>query len=72
MKGPLRDGVEYVDGWGNSHCVMGPTKVNPEWVWTLGGFWFRRSDGRKINYSASRGSYPQDTASNWDLKGESK
>lgn len=74
-------GKSYTDGWGKSHQVGGLTAVNPDWVWTVQGNWYRKSDGRYISYRLIDPSKPDSTrrhapsaiATNWDLvvpKGE--
>lgn len=71
----LQDGMKYKDGFGVEHTVMGTTKNNPDWVWTVQGCWYRRSDGRRIQYLAVDKSKPDgnrrhvaaDRASSWDL-----
>lgn len=50
-------GKRYRDGWGHEHRVAGLTKDNAEWVWTIGGEWFRLSDGRKVTYTEKQGSH---------------
>lgn len=64
----LKNGKTYVDGWGKSHKVMGPTRDYPEWVWTLGGFWFERETGLKVMYHPDEGHYVMTAGSKWDLK----
>lgn len=65
----LEIGEAYKDGWGKEHTVAGIVKIHPEWVWTIGGFWFRQSDGRKISYNPKNGTHaPAERPSNWDLK----
>ena len=44
----LKPGFSYVDGWGQTHKVMGPTKHYPDWVWTADGGWYDRDTGRMI------------------------
>ena len=46
----LEIGKEYRDGFGVRFRVMGPTRENPEWVWTLQGEWFEKASGRRIGY----------------------
>jgi len=60
-------GKTYRDGWGNQHRVAGLTKVNAKWAWTIGGEWFRLSDGRKITYTDSQGHHPIPKATWHDL-----
>lgn len=72
----LEIGKTYVDGWGAERRVMGPTRVSPDWVWTLQGDWYRQSDGRKIGYvlmdktkpDGPRRHEPMAKPSMWDLK----
>lgn len=64
----LEIGKRYKTGWGKIEEVAGPTKSNPEWVWTLQGNWFRQSDGRAIRYDQVRGHEPVDHPSNRDLQ----
>lgn len=72
----LEIGKTYTDGWGVSHTVGGITKVNPDWVWTIQGNWYRKSDGRRVGYVLSdptkpdgpRRHVPAAKPSNWDLK----
>lgn len=63
----LEIGKAYRDGWGTVFTIGGLTKDYPEWVWSIQGVWFRKSDGRKINYSKERGHYPMDKPTCWDL-----
>lgn len=63
-------GKTYVDGWGSSHRIAGITKDYPEWGWSIGGFWFRISDGRKITYTKDGGHHPISKPSAWDLREE--
>ncbi len=46
----LKDGKWYKTGRGTLQKVMGPARDHPEFVYTLQGDWFRRSDGRYITY----------------------
>lgn len=71
----LVDGQQYKDGWGVTQTVGGTTQVNPDWVWTVQGNWYRRSDGRFVRYvpvnpNRRDGHYRHvaaDKPSNWDL-----
>lgn len=73
--GVIEIGKTYKDGWGAEHRVAGLVASNPEWVWTIGGFWFRKSDGRKIAYTLVDSSKPDgirrhapaSRATHWDL-----
>lgn len=49
----LQIGKAYRDGWGDGpFLVMGPTRTDePGLVWTLQGFHYRKSDGRKAPLS---------------------
>jgi hypothetical protein len=58
-------GKPYKDGRGNTHTIMGPTRYNKAFVWSLQGSHFRQEDGRYI-----RDGQPQDQATVWDLAGE--
>ncbi len=66
-------GKTYRDGWGKEHRVAGVVTLHPEWVWTIGGFWFRQSDGRKISYLPKKGTTdgythaPSERQTHWDL-----
>ena len=72
----LEIGKKYKDGWGIVQTIGGPTKVNPEWVWTIQGEWYRQSDGRKITYllvdaskpGGARRHAPAKAATYWDLR----
>lgn len=60
-------GKKYRDGWGTVFEIGGPTRDYPLWVWSIQGTWFRKSDGRKIQYDGKRGHYPIDRPTHWDL-----
>ncbi len=72
----LEIGKKYKDGWGAEQEVAGLTKVNPDWIWTIQGNWYRQSDGRCVRYrlvDATRPNGPgrhvvSSKPSNWDLK----
>lgn len=71
----LETGKKYKDGWGAEQTVGGVTAVNPDWVWTIQGNWYRQSDGRYVGYRLIDPSRPNGPArhvvaekrSNWDL-----
>lgn len=43
------------------------TRDYPEWVYSIQGVWFRKSDGRHILYDVKKGSYPCERPTNYDL-----
>jgi hypothetical protein len=69
-------GKAYKDGWGARHTIGGTTTVNPDWVYSLQGAWFRQSDGRFIAFAlvdstkpdGSRRHVASEKATYWDLK----
>jgi hypothetical protein len=69
-------GKKYADGWGAEHTVGGVVKVNPEWVWTIQGNWYRQADGRRVMYvlidatrhDGPRRHIPAAKPSSWDLR----
>jgi len=72
----LEIGKQYKDGWGVVQTIGGITKVNPDWVWTIQGEWYRQSDGRKIDYPLVDKTRPDGArrhavakkATHWDLR----
>jgi hypothetical protein len=53
----LQDNTVYIDGFDKKHKIMGRTLDHPEWVWSLGGFWFERSTGRRVSFTKKRGHF---------------
>ena len=51
----LENGKTYIDGWGDPHTIVGTTAHYPAFVFTLGGHWFRRFDGRKVLFDPKYG-----------------
>lgn len=41
-------GTEYVDGRGNRVNIMGATRDNPDWLWSLRGNWYAASSGKFV------------------------
>jgi hypothetical protein len=54
----LEEGRTYMSGFGRRCTIMGPVKNHPDWVWSLNGFWYRRSDGRQITTTRAAGGIP--------------
>lgn len=46
----LKPNTKYSDGFGAVHSIVGPTRVNPAWYWSLGGFWFEQATGNHVSY----------------------
>jgi hypothetical protein len=45
---PLKDKTVYLNHDGKDVTIMGPTKPNPEYVWSLQGDWYVRATGQAI------------------------
>jgi hypothetical protein len=54
----LEEGRTYMTGFGSRRTIMGAVKGQPDWVYSLDGFWYRRSDGRHITTSLTAGVIP--------------
>lgn len=71
----VETGKQYTDGWGMTHVIGGETSINRDWVWSVQGTWFRKSDGRYIAFQlinesrpdGGRRHVPADRPSKWDL-----
>lgn len=53
----LEIGATYVNGYGEQHRIMGPTKHHPEYVWSLRGDWFVRETGQYVYLDLKTGKY---------------
>jgi hypothetical protein len=57
----LEIGKRYVSQSKGSELIMGPTRDNPEWVWTARGNWYEQATGKYITFCARTGrAYPLD------------
>jgi hypothetical protein len=64
----LEIGKSYRDGWGSIFVISGLITDYPEWVWSIQGAWFRKSDGRYINFSRLKNShFANPKRTHWDL-----
>ena len=48
-------GKIYKDGWGSEFTIQGIVPANPEWVWSLQGFWFEAATGCRLTYFRDTG-----------------
>lgn len=46
----LEDGKTYLDGDGARVTIGGATRCNPEWCWSLAGYWYVRATGEALTY----------------------
>lgn len=68
-------GKTYTDGWGVDHAIAGETALNPDWVFSIQGSWFRKTDGRYIAFvlidksktDGGRRHVAAERPSKWDL-----
>lgn len=68
-------GKQYTDGWGMAHLIAGETEISRDWVYSVQGTWFRKSDGRYIAFplidksrpGLGRRHVPADRPTKWDL-----
>lgn len=53
----LEIGKEYLNGYGESVTIGGPTRDNPEWVWSIQGNWYVKETGEFLWYVPSTGGH---------------
>jgi hypothetical protein len=51
----LEHGKTYVTVEGGTAIIMGPTRDNPEWSWSLAGNWYENATGRFLHYNPKTG-----------------
>jgi hypothetical protein len=51
----LEHGKSYRNDDGDVARIMGPTRDNPEWSWSLAGNWYENATGRFLHYNPKTG-----------------
>lgn len=46
----LKQNTTYVNRHGHLRHIVGPTKVNPAWYWSLQGLWYEQATGNHVSY----------------------
>lgn len=57
MTGPLEDGKTYYSFTKGAETIVGPTRINPEWVYSRRGNWYERATGHFLAYNAKTGDH---------------